>query len=448
MIVTCRYRLGKSLQSPELQDLLFVALSRVTARHAALCCSILDEETEEPAFGLLQSIDLRDVVTFIQLEGPDYLAHHLEQLHDERWTNLERLPAWKLVIFRHADADPGDHVDIVFVFHHGLADGLSGAAFHRSLLHELRDTTSSRQEDVDVPKVIDVSRSTQLTDPLEALVQLPLSWGFLAGQIFREYGPRRLFGSSTTLWAGARRETLEKIPYRSRLRILSIPADTVEKLLNAARSEAITLTSVITATLVVVLADLLPAAERFVGTTPYTMRRVCGTSMDTIVNQTSGFETSYSKSLLAEIRTSSKSFPHSTSRIWKVARYFHNNLKTEIGRAPKDNPVGMLPYISNYHKFCQGKLSQQREVTFEVSNLGLFNPANHGDNEDQEKKSWTIEDILFSQGAQVLGSAFAVNCASVRGGSLNLAFSWQEGVVDESFIDTIVREFEHMTSQL
>ena len=451
MIVTCRYKLGKSLQDRELQDLLFLALARVITQHPALCCSIIGEETANPVFGRLGSIELCDVVTLIQLKEVDNLVHHLEQLHDETWTNLNQQPAWKVVAFRPPGSQLVDVVEIAFVFHHALADGLSGAAFHRLLLQELLHTTSRHQETVNVPNVINVSRDIRLTDPLEDLVQLPLSWGFLAGQVLQEYGPRLPFRSPSTVWAGARCQTLEELPYRSRLRILSIPAERVEDLLNAARSETTTLTSFITGTIVVVLADLLPAAKRFVGITPYTMRRISRMSTNAIVNQISVCHTFYGNSLLNDIRVSSKLFPESTSRIWKVARYFQNDMKAELAKVPQDNLLGLLPYISNYRKFYQKKLSQPREATFEVSNLGAFNPTDHRghdkSDEGHRNQGWTIENIIFTQGAQVIGPAFSVNCASIRDGSLNLAFSWQNGVVDESVIDAIVREFERSPTQ-
>jgi hypothetical protein len=204
-----------------------------------------------------------------------------------------------------------------------------------------------------------------------------------------------------------------------------------------------TLTSLITGTIVVALADLLPAAKRFMGITPYTMRRMSGTSTNAIVNQTSAFHTSYGNSLLNDIRFPSKPSLESTSRIWKVAHYFQSDMHAELGKCPKDNLLGLLPYVSNYQTFYQKKMSQPREATFEVSNLGAFNPTGHDTvDESRRNRGWTIENITISQGAQVIGPAFSVNVASVRGGSLNLAFSWQDGVVDDSVIDAIVQEFE------
>lgn len=444
VIVTCRYTLGtSSSEIRQLDNLLYSALALVITHHPALCCSIIGEESENPVVRRLQSIDLRNLVSLVQLDEVDHLVHHLEKLHDETWTKLDQRPAWKVVVFRPPGGTLNNEIDIAFIFHHALADGLSGAAFHSALLQELRHATSLDQEALDAPKVIQVPRNIRLTDPLEDSIKLSLSWSFLTSQLLQEFGPRWLCGPrATTLWAGARCKTLEECPYKTRLRVLSIPAVRVEDWLNAARREKVTLTSFITATIVVTLASLLPEAERFVGVTPYTMRRFCGTSMDAIVNQTSGFNTPYDHNLLNQIRVSSQSSPDRDSQIWKVAHYFHSEMKAELGRCPKDNLIGLLPYIPSYQQFYEKKLGQTREATFEVSNLGKLELPIDGGHQTENKDGWTIGSILFSQGPQVVGPAFTVNCASVSGGSLNLVFGWQDGVVAESVIDAIVRDFE------
>lgn len=184
------------------------------------------------------------------------------------------------------------------------------------------------------------------------------------------------------------------------------------------------------------------------------------------MNQTSVVQTTYDKNLLDKIRASiNHQFPDGKAGTWTIAHYFHSTLKTEIAQCPQDNIVSLLPYISNYENFYKSKIGKPRESTFEVSNLGAFDPSFDDDDDDGKSKQvkesntdsrndgdvdgWRIENILFSQGPQVLGPAFAVNCASLSHGRgpLNLVLSWQDGVVEEEIIDAIANGFEQILEQ-
>lgn len=454
MVVTCQYKLGQTLQDHRIRDIIYLALSKVIPSHTALCCSIIGEETETSVYGLLPEIDLQDVVSFNRLDKADDFLNRIEQLHDELWTQLDRRPAWKLEVFRHPSSEAVTIVDIAFVFHHALADGLSGAAFHKALLRELPNATNAGKT-VRVSSTVKIPSDLTLEEPLEKLVQLPLSWSFLATQVFKEYAPSWLSRTTSTLWAGANCEISENRPFRARLRTVQIPAPQVSRLLQLCRKQKITLTSLITGMLVNALANEMPTASQFLGSTPYTMRNHTGTSKNAIVNQTSVCMTTYNHDLLQEIRHPSKDqFPDINSHIWTAAHHFHATLQTELSQCPRDNAVGLLSYISNYRNFYLKKLNKPRETTFEVSNLGVFNPSFTSSNDNNSKSqptkasihednsSWSMDNITFTQGPQVVGAAFALNCASLVGGRMNLVFSWQEGVMDEEAMDALARRLE------
>lgn len=174
------------------------------------------------------------------------------------------------------------------------------------------------------------------------------------------------------------------------------------------------------------------------------MRQHTGTSFDAVVNQTSMFETAYEAGMLNELRALCP--PDTTAkvkRVWKVAQYFQSQMKAALAQFPTDNPVGMLSYVSNYRQFYENKIGRSRAVTFEVSNLGVFTPSDaDGKSEGADGAGWNIENMLFSQGAAVVGPALTISCASIRGGPLNLVITWQESVVDEDIVHGLVREFE------
>ncbi|MCJ1397463.1 hypothetical protein MMC11_000656 [Xylographa trunciseda] len=438
VIITATYMVLSKLESDSLYSNLCTTIPGLLHSHPSLGCYFEGEDTPEPKFRCLNTIIVEDVLQIIDIEDREGLAQKLQVFHDEQWP-IDKKPLWKLIVMREpqvvSDTSICITLHIAFVYHHVIGDGLSGAAFHASLLQELKNIEQARQDPQEAPKAIDIQLPVSLIEPIEKMICLPLSWPFLIKQVVQEYAPRWLVGTSSPLWAGLPVQTLDRYPFRSRVRLISIPVDGVESLLKESRENNVTLTSLLTAALVSTLADALPEAPRFIGTTAYTLRRVTGTSMKDMVNQTSAFETNYSADFLDGIKKNSNPAERVKS-FWKTAGYFHAQMQDELARCPRDNLVGLLPYVSDHVKYYQKKIGRAREATWELSNLGVFKTT-----QGMEPGNWRLEDMTFTQGAQPVGSAFAVNCVSVQGGPLTIAITWQDSVVHEDVIDTLAHGF-------
>ncbi|MCJ1430751.1 hypothetical protein MMC27_000101 [Xylographa pallens] len=439
VIVTATYVLLSQLEDAgSLYSIFCPAISGLLHQHPSLNCYFEGEDTFEPKFRRLNTIEVQDVLQVLDLENGESLAEKLQFLHDQRWS-VDRKPLWKLVVMREprvaSDTSIGSTLHLAFVFHHVIGDGLSGVAFHTSLLRELENIEQSIQDLQESPKAIDTPLSISLVEPIEKLTLLPLSWPFLIRQVVKEYGPRWLIGAPSPLWAGLPVQTLDKCPFRSRVRIVTIRADRVESLLKESRKHSVTLISLLTAALVSTLAVTLPEEPRFLGWTSYTLRRVTGTSLNDMVNQTSSFETSYPADFLDNIRKASN-LAERVESLWKSAGYFHTRMQDELARCPRDNLVGLLPYVSDHVKYYQKKIGKAREATFELSNLGVFKK-----NQESLPGNWILKNMTFTQGAQPVGPAFAVNCVSVQGGPLTIAITWQDSVVHEDIIEALAHGF-------
>ncbi|KAL8799602.1 MAG: hypothetical protein Q9182_005778 [Xanthomendoza sp. 2 TL-2023] len=425
-----------------LYNLFCASIIRLLRRHPSLCCYFEGEHTLKPIFRRLKTIQVKDVLQIVSLEQRQSLAQDLQELHDLEWPAGPK-PLWKLVVMR---GQPNSSVDstlhIALVYHHVIGDGLSGLAFHRSLLHEIssieKDTNDLRR----APETIDTPSSTSLLEPIEKLVSLPLSWPFLIRQLVQEYAPQWLVGSPSPFWAGLPTKPLRECPLRSRVRLISIQTDELQHLLRESKGHRVTLTSLLTAAIVFALAIKLPEASRFLGVTPYTLRRVTGTAMDEMVNQSTVFGTNYPAEMLDRIRGTSTATEHVNS-LWTAAAYFYAQMQQELTQCPRDNLVGLLPYVSDYVKFYKKKIGRTREATFEVSNLGVFRTS-----QEPLPSNWTLEDMTFTQGAQPVGTAFTVNCISVQGGPLTIAITWQDSVINEEVVDAIVQEFADLPDLL
>ena len=398
-----------------------------------------------PNFRRLKIVEFKDVLQIVDLEENETLSQKLQELHDRRWST-EKRPLWKLVVMRGLqnvdDTSSGFKLHIAFVYHHVIGDGLSGAAFHRSLIRTLGEIDKTGYELREASKAIEIPVSAKLIEPIERLISLPLSWLFLLKQILNEYAPRWLIGAPPPLWAGLPMQTLDECPLRSRNRIVTITPDGMENLLEESRKRGVSLTSLFTASLVCNLAKALPEAPRFLGTTAYTLRRVTRSSMDEMVNQSTGLLTSYEGDLLRRVRNASTATGLVES-LWDTALFFHSQLQAELAKCPRDNLVGLLPYVVDHVEFYRKKFGKGREATWEVSNLGVFKTA-----PDPLPEKSTLESMTFTQGAQPLGAAFSVNCVSIQGGPLTIAFTWQDSVVDEDIIDALAQGFEDLPGLL
>ena len=436
VIVTASYTIQSNLDDSSLHCMLCSAITRLIHRHPSLCCYFEGEKTPEPKFRRLKTILIKDVLQIRYLGRPVDLGSQLQEIHDLQWP-LDAKPLWRLVVMREPpatdDISIGCRLHVAFVYHHVIGDGLSGSAFHRCLIQDLGDVERHRPVSQEVPQAIAIPTSTTLIEPVEKLTSLPLSWLFLLGQVIKEYAPWWLVGAPSPLWAGKPAQTLDECPFRSRVQIVTLSPDQVQSLVAESKNHSVTLTCLLTAVIVSALANKFSAASRFVGNTPYTLRRITRTSMDEIVNQTSGFETDYSLDRLDNIRKASNVSKH-IENLWDTARYFHTQMQIELAKCPHDNLIGLLPYVTDYIKYYQKKIGKPREVTFELSNLGAFE-----ERRGCLPKDWTLEAMSFSQGAQPVGPAFTANCVGVRDGALTIAITWQESVVQEDVIDGLAR---------
>jgi Alcohol acetyltransferase len=367
----------------------------------------------------------------------------LESEHDTPWTNQENSPAWKLIIFQNHKAKSAIF-DVAFVYHHGLADGLSGSVFHSSLLAAVSELSSQVDSSTRPIRRISVELPSLLTPPVEALVKFNISWIFLASQVLQEYGPRFLFGRKSTPYTGQDCTVSDLIPYRTRLRSLDIDPQTVKQLLAKCKAKNTSMTCLLSLVLVHSLATAVPSAESFIGTIPYTLRPVSGTDYQTMVNQTSALESDYSSELLQRLRETEleQNVQALARQLWEAAEQESALLRTHITNCLNNNLVGLLPYVSDHHEFYRKKLNRKREQTFEVSNIGATRPRT------AVSSPWTVERVIFTQGAAVVGPALSLNVASVIDGPSTLTFSWQEKIIEDHIMTATTSRFESLLKAL
>jgi hypothetical protein len=264
-------------------------------------------------------------------------------------------------------------------------------------------------------------------------MKFPITWGFICRWLWGQFAPSWLYDGSNPQWIDTE-NTLSGIgDYKSRVHFISIPAGDVDRLLLACRKATVTLTALLQGVIGISLIEL--DITSFTAHVPYSMRRFTGTPESEMVNQISTMCTNYNSSFITDLTRNTQD----TERIWKIARHFRDAMKGEMARAPTDNSLGMLPYLSDYHDFFRKKLGKPNS-TFEISNLGVFKDS--AKEQAAQKCRWEIKRMVFSQSAMVVGPALGFNCVSVENGPLMISLTWLDGIVEDPQIESLASKVE------
>lgn len=410
------------------------AVAQAILAHPILQVGIRDEHTKEPYFVHLPTLDLSQIVRWVDIDpaadNDSILCRVLEDRHSNLWPDLAHRPGYEVILLAPKDSpSSGFTLDMVFSWHHALGDGTSGTIFHQTLLQALNDPSP-------VPSFSPTTHTLTLTPtPLlpsqESLFKFPLSWTFFLKTLWTEFAPSFLRPAVETPWTGA---PITPDHNTTHIRLLTIPAATLTSLLREVKSHSVTLTPLIHILVLRSLSLRLPPSA-FTSSTPISLRRLLPptgavnprTAMGVYLAVQSHTFPSTTAQLL-------RSDPTNHNQLWSLTTQLSTSLKQKVSSLPADDLVGLLPYITDPHKRWLGKVGQARETTWEVSNVGAV--------EMEAEGGWRVDRMVFSQSGNVAGNAFGVNVAAVRGGELAVTLSWQEGIVQGEVMDGVRGDLE------
>lgn len=138
VIVTATYTIPILLSNDALHSLFCLTIPGLLERHPSLCCYVSRIKSLQPTFHRLETTNVNEVVQCLDLKQEDSLTNQLRILHDRPWPAEQKSPLWNLVILREANFAESTRIYAAFVYHHVIGDGLSGLAFHKTLLQELQ----------------------------------------------------------------------------------------------------------------------------------------------------------------------------------------------------------------------------------------------------------------------------------------------------------------------
>lgn len=345
----------------------------------------------------------------------------LEEQHNTSFkSNYGNLPFWRLIILLDPEGDFSFTAS--FIFYHGIGDGMAGLMFHKYLRTALDTVSSSSTSLVDGNTQIEVATELELLPPLEQLHPLPINEN---PTTFRKEGLEEWTGKPITL------------PCTSRYRSLYLSSDSTAHFSRLYKSKNLTVTAGLHAVMAGAMFAALPSTvEALTGIIPVNLRPWLDLSTD-VANSAMG---SFIDAM--KVQTSRSDYDandHSVLFGLQAARQTSRDIKNylEGNSSPSGEPYTSIAFfkaIPDVPAVFNSMVGTNRDAAFEVSNLGCFSIDGDAKSEGQ----WCIRRMTFSRSAVAFGAALTTSVVSGGDGALTIGFSWQEGVVDDSFVDLVI----------
>jgi hypothetical protein len=409
------------------QELVYAVLKELLSLHPILGVTV--SSPAAVSWTRLESIDLGKVVKEINSDPQVNLDGLIEEGHRETSFELGGdLPLWRVILVAPQSgleaADEREEGTVEFAVgifcHHAIGDGLSTRAFQHTFLDVLNRFIAQGPSDKLAQSVVTVPK-LQLLPNLEMETKLPVSFLFALKEIFNAfvYSP-----VDSHLWTGPPISAERPRPPRGSVHSFLLPAPVLGKLLSRCREEKTTVTALISVLVAQKLALMNPDYCHFTGVIPSSMRKFTDRSLLDMGCYVSSVDVTFSSSP----STHAKHIPCSSiSDLWASAR----SLKNEMNRQASsiyDQGAGLLKFIATSEKmkgYFLGLLGGMRKDAFEISNIGVL-----GDGVDEKLEgNATIQRSLYTQAPWVYGPPYNFNVASVKGGGMSIALTWEEGIV-------------------
>ncbi|KAL1962165.1 hypothetical protein VTN77DRAFT_511 [Rasamsonia byssochlamydoides] len=422
--VTATYRLSEGAVLP-IKNHIYRACEILIAQHSNLAAIPVDEGTRAPYFARLPEIDLDKCVSF-QQRSQNYAASH-DPEQPSRDVELDELlqiqhntpfspglPYWRLCIL----TDPADvrQFTAVFVYHHAIGDGSSGKAFHNTFTRALREVQLLPSG---VAKNPVIPPTSPLLPSLEEVMPLPVSMLYLAKEfLYSKIGPR----NDPLLWTGSH----IKAPLTNLIRHVVLSKSTTMKLRKACQMNGTTVTAALQAMIARVIFNHVPATfKKLRCSGAISLRRWL---LETITEDSIGVWVQEYEEVYERDNFNGQEFP------WDEARRSRRTIEHVLEQKGRNQSIGLLKYVSDYHRdLFLSKVGKPRHSSFELSNIGAYVVDS-----DSPPHAPEVGRMVFSQSANVTGSALAVSAITGGDGCLVLSFTWQKDVLESDFIKTLI----------
>lgn len=423
----------------QLQNLVFTALRACIEKYPTLSVIVINEEKSFPDVLLvrLPEIDLRKTVQFIERKTPipgdgekdEELDALLKEQHATSFKDGLGTKAFFRIFVATHPTQPSQFV-LSWIFHHVLGDGQSAFLFHETFVNTLN--TAKPEGEVDP---IVKSPSTEAIPALEDLHSLPISTMFYLRAILGLILPSIFAKRPPKLWSGKPvPKKLADCTAPANVSTVILSAATTSKLAAAARKEKTSVTAALECLLVASVFAVIPEDfQRIHSGGPMSMRRFVEAPKDQMVNAITQYSTVHMRS--SQPTTSDARALQYFS--WSSARAVKAKINAVLDKKGSDNPVALLRHVPDIHKWFLGSLGKERDGGIGMSNIGRYVPV-----QEKVEGPWSLGRIVFSQGADGLKNAIAVNAVTGPDGNAAINFSWGDAAVDRDIAEKVMAEFK------
>lgn len=410
--IAASYTLPESYTLPA-KDYIYRACASIIQQHPVLSAFPVGEDTNETYFARLPEVDLDQPVSFQKrnsaFPGDGEKDIELEELLNVQHNTLftAPLPHWRLCVL--LDAESERCFTAAFVFHHGIADGTSAKAFHKTFLDALGTASDPSTE----TKRVVPAPSTPLLPNLEAVHPMTVTIPYMLSVLFKHkvYDWRNpgLFTGSEI-----------RMPSKTNMRHMVIPKSISTAFKQSCRQNKTTITAALQVIIARGLFAQLPeTATELQCNGAVSCRRWLP---DIITDDSIGVWIQDYKETYARSTTLGDYFP------WDEAMRSRKSIEDALSMQGKNASPNMLKYINNFHEeLFMSSIGKPRKATYEISNVGFISPES-----DSSKPQ--IGRMFFSQSVSVTGCATEVSVVMGGDGCLVMAFCWQEGVLDDDLV--------------
>lgn len=475
VIVSCAY------SSPHIltHELLSAALCKVVEAHPPLCAGLYvpPSKTTPPSYTLLPHIPIYNLITFSSGNvAPNHYRDYTTLIEAEhnlpfpatlkvgpRYNTSDILaPQWRVHVLERSYNNPTAYnsnfnysgrkdYEILFIYHHAIGDGLSGAAFHYSLLSALNSINPTSRNG---PHGYSPPATLQLLPAMEDEVDLKLgvkTVGKLGGIVAKSIIPNFLHRKAAWLGNEGNPATLGK----TRVAMAVLRDYSLEHVLRHLKKIKVSMTAWLTYNVAGCFWQLLKSDDPKTFEKAKVVKAGIPISFRGMAADEGVFGSGVMTDCISGLDWEIDRFDFKDTGVGSAAgngalRKLTAALK-EAREKTRDSEVGLLAMVADMEGFWKGQIGKPRGSTFEVSNLGVLDDAKLGlegkcytkaEREAATEPEWRINEAVFSQGATNVGALFAVQAATVRG-KMVVTVRWMEGTLPDEGMEFMTKHLEH-----
>lgn len=395
--------------------------------------------TETPGFATPKKLDLSKHLEIRDNVEDLTEAQLLAEVSDQQFLAVDTTPPWKVVLTPLPSSNGSAvRLMVLFAYYHSHGDGKSGLAFHRTFLEGLNNAFASGAKTYHKINYECEPSTTPLPPPVEEAGNLSLSWSYLLSPLLGEYLPSFIatrfgFRASSVVHNDSTMRgkdlTFDANNFRTGLETLTIDHETLRKVLQHCKARKTTFTGILNQVIARSLSTSLEneTVETFACQIVIDLRHLLPDSFtdDTMTNCVSA----YNETIPRDFPGHYHEWTTPSAQIWTAARQTSAGL-VKSSSTLHNQPIGLLAYLKEFRPWTLGQIGKRREVSYEISNLTVFDPRPKEQPVQSPESPIRIEKTIFSQPANASGACLNFNLVTTKGGPLVMTVTWQLGMLD------------------